>query len=237
MSRKFTSLALGLFVLFVSFLSANDSSAESKKLPSAKKESPQKQSLILKAPPGWVLDTKSAASKGIHLAFYPTGSSWQGSDAIMYADGSTLHGKDFSVEQFIAEDIGHFRSKEKGLKVNKVTPLTLSSGKKVPVYRFEFPSRKALEEIAYIEDNRSMVIVVLSARSEDSYRGSQTAFRSLVTSYRTNTSNPEKKPVAAKTSIQKASKSKPSQATKGKQQKLKSDKGERTKKPKVPSAR
>ena len=48
----------------------------------------------VKAPQGWALDNKSGVSNGIHAVFYPLGSTWQDSRAVMYVNTASKDAKD-----------------------------------------------------------------------------------------------------------------------------------------------
>jgi hypothetical protein len=133
------------------------------------------------APEGWVLDNKSGVGQGLHAVFYPVGSSWTESKAVMYVNAAP---KSETLEKFIEGDVAEFRKNAPGLKVTDDETPTLAGKEKGVVKRFSDDESGSHEAVAYVEESKVVVMVVLTARTRKEFESALPAFRQLVSSYR-----------------------------------------------------
>jgi hypothetical protein len=134
------------------------------------------------APPGWVLDNRSGLGNRVHAAFYPEGSNWRDSPAIMYANGvGRSSGK--TLDSFIAEDIQAFRGRSPQIQVNEGSSIKTKDGRVALVRYFSGDQSGNHEAVAYIAENRAFIVLALSARSQDAYQRSLHSFAELVRNY------------------------------------------------------
>jgi hypothetical protein len=139
---------------------------------------------IIIAPAGWVLDNTSAVPEGLHAVFYPKGGSWKRSPVVMYAN--TVH-KGVTTTRplraIIADDISAFNKKSITPTITDEPALITKTERKAVVKRFVDPPRKVCELVAYIDEPKVVVMLVLSADSTDSVTAALPAFKDLVRSY------------------------------------------------------
>lgn len=138
----------------------------------------------LTAPKGWVLDSKSGVSQGSNAVFYPEGSSWKNSTVVMYA--SVYHKRNVTEETsatVIAGDIAEFKKKSVKLKVVEAASLPTRKDKQAAVHYFDGDTFGNSEAVAYLDEGKVVVMLVLSARTKREFDLSLTAFRELVSSY------------------------------------------------------
>jgi|SRR5271157_1248148 len=137
------------------------------------------------APAGWVLDNTSAVPEGLHAVFYPKGGSWKRSPVVMYANA--VHkgvATTRPLRAIIADDVSTFNKKSKTPTITDEPALiTMKAEKKSVVKRFEDPSRNLYEVVAYIDEPKVVVMLVLSADSAESLTAALPAFKDLVGSY------------------------------------------------------
>lgn len=138
---------------------------------------------ILKAPKDWVMDNQSGVSQGIHAVFYPKGSSWDKGTAVMYTNVMAKASEKQSLQDLIDEDIRGFKQNSPNLKVEDGETLTLEKGKSAVVKKFTNDANGNYESVAYINEPKVAVIIVLTSRSKKDYEASLAAFRELVASY------------------------------------------------------
>jgi hypothetical protein len=149
----------------------------------------------LVAPSGWVLDNSSGVSEGLHAVFYPEGSSWKRSQVVMYAN--TVHKGTTDTKparSIIGDDISEFKRRSKAPAVSDGPPLTTKQNKKAVVKGFVDAPRGVYEFVAYIDEPRVVVLLVLSARSKEEAARAMPAFRELVASYVFLTSDVRERP-------------------------------------------
>lgn len=137
----------------------------------------------IKAPDGWVLDNQSGVRHGLHAVFYPVGGSWKESKAVMYVRAAGKADDD-TLERFVERDVAGFREHSPGLKVEEAEALPVGGGEKVIVKRFSGDRGGAYEAVAYVEESKVVVILVLHALTPKDFDDALPAFRKLVSSYR-----------------------------------------------------
>ena len=133
------------------------------------------------APGGWVLDTESGIQQGLHAVFYPAGSSWKEGQAVMYVNAAA---KPDTLEKFVEADVASFRKGSPRLKVSDEGPLAVDGRQRVVAKRFVEDQLGNYEAVAYVEEGKVVVTLVLSARTQGEFDAALPAFRKLVSSYR-----------------------------------------------------
>jgi hypothetical protein len=140
---------------------------------------------FISAPKDWVLDNESGIPDGLHAVFYPVGSSWKKSDIVMYANGfSKPENGDRSLKGFIEADVANFKEKNPEIRIESGKELITVDGKKATVLLFTGDKWGNHESVAYIEEEKCIITLVLSTKSDTLFKKSQTAFDDLVKSYR-----------------------------------------------------
>lgn len=137
---------------------------------------------LVTAPAGWVLDNRSGLANGVHAGFYPQGSSWRDSPAIMYANGVGRSSGE-TLDSFIADDIETFRGRSPQIQVKEESPIRTKDGRVAVVRYFSGDQSGNYEAVAYIAEKKAIIVLALSARSQDAYQRSLQAFQELVRNY------------------------------------------------------
>lgn len=140
-------------------------------------------SFWISAPNGWILDNSSGVNRGLYAVFYPKGLTWKNSTAVMYANTARKKA-DESLEDFIKGDTDNF--KEKGspnITIAKAEPIKTKDGKLAQVRLFTGDQWANSEAVAYIPENKVIVMIVLTSRTETDFKKSLGAFQALVGSY------------------------------------------------------
>jgi hypothetical protein len=134
------------------------------------------------APPGWVLDNRSGLRDRVHAAFYPEGSSWRDSSAVMYANGVTRSPGE-TLDSFITDDIQTFRSRAPQIQIKEGPSIKTKDGRIALVRYFSGDQSGNHEAVAYVAEKRAIIVLALSARSQDAYQRSLQSFGELVRNY------------------------------------------------------
>ncbi len=146
-------------------------------------------SFTLTAPRGWVLDDSSGRGQGVQAVFYPKDSSWKNGAAVMYASVyQKIDPNKESVQTVIANDIAEYKKNSAELKVVDAEPVLTrtdarSKDKKATVKYFTGDRNANAEAVAYVDEGKVVVMLVLSARSQKDFDSSLPAFKDLVGSY------------------------------------------------------
>ena len=149
----------------------------------------ENHAFTLTAPEGWVLDNTSGRGQGLQAVFYPQGSSWQKGAAVMYANVYQKRNvKEEPLEKVIEGDVAEFRKRSAELNVTDAEPIHLVKDervkdKKATVKYFTGDAHGNHEAVAYVDEGKVVVMLVLSARSKKVFESSLPAFKELVGSY------------------------------------------------------
>lgn len=137
---------------------------------------------VLTAPKGWVLDNQSGISQGFHAVFYPAGSSWENGAVVCYTNAVPLEINE-TIDDVIKSDIDKFKKNSPDLKVEQKGLIFIDLDKKAKVAYFAGDVNNNYEAIAYIPEEKAIILVGLSAKTKEGFSSSLTAFQALVKSY------------------------------------------------------
>jgi len=145
----------------------------------------QDHAFILTAPSGWLLDNSSGVSQGLHAVFYPKGSTWEKGTAVMYANTAhkSVQGNE-TIKKLIAFDTGRFKSQSSQTTVSQADTILTGDKKKAIVKHISDAKHKNYEAVAYIDESKTVVILVLTSRTLKEFEISLPKFTELVSSYR-----------------------------------------------------
>jgi hypothetical protein len=135
----------------------------------------------VRAPGGWVLDTRSGARQRLRAVFYPEGGSWVKSEAVMYIK-TVARCCEGSLDDFIKGEVREF-TEGSAIKASPRKPITTRLGKKAQVRYFSGGRGSNFESVAYLEEPSLFIVVVLSGQSAKAHDSSRAAFVELVRSY------------------------------------------------------
>jgi hypothetical protein len=138
----------------------------------------------IKAPRSWVLDNDAAKDQGINLVFYPTGTTWETSKAVIYVRVRTNGASVRDIADQVNDTLRNLRENgSANVAVKHVNTLTTQDASKAEIYLFSGDKFGNLETTAYIQARGSIHFITLSARDQDSFRQATPAFDAVVTSY------------------------------------------------------
>jgi hypothetical protein len=137
--------------------------------------------IAVSAPDGWVIDDESGVSAGLHAVFYPKGSSWQGSDTVMYAQISHKSDcKSATIEKVMTLDACEPMDFKLDVKVKNGGVLKTTKGKDAVVRLFSGAVNQA---VAYIDEEKAVVRLVLSSKTKKGLKEAMPAFKEFVGTY------------------------------------------------------
>jgi hypothetical protein len=147
-------------------------------------------SLTFCAPAGWVLDNGIMNDQGIYAVFYTAGSNFQDakdSGSFMYFN---VEGKDpdATVAKMMAADAKQIQHDAPAAVVVQSDPIKVGDVS-VPVLRFAPGAFDRYEAVAYIGEEKVLVLAVISSKNEGLFKKDYPAFLTLVQSYKWLTSN------------------------------------------------
>jgi hypothetical protein len=138
----------------------------------------------IKAPRSWVLDNDAAKDQGLNLVFYPTGTNWETSKAVIYVRVRTNGAALRNIADQVNDTLRNLRETgSPNVTVKHVRTLTTQDASKAEIYYFAGDKFGNFEATAYIQAKGSIHFITLSARDQDSFRQAIPAFDAVVTSY------------------------------------------------------
>lgn len=133
----------------------------------------------ISAPAGWVFDSASGVSQGLHAVMYPTGSSWSEAAEVMYVEVSDLPDS-LTFRDFIEDDISSFKEHSPNLVVEISESLLTSDGKPAQVRFLSGDAWGNFEAIAYVMEGTGVAVYVLSCRNKEGFDKSLPAFKEMI---------------------------------------------------------
>jgi hypothetical protein len=145
----------------------------------------------IKAPRSWVLDNDAAKDQGLNLVFYPTGTNWDTSKAVIYVRVRTNGAALRNIADQVNDTVRNLRETgNPNVTVKHVKTLTTQDASKAEIYYFAGDKFGNYEATAYVQAKGSIHFITLSARDQDSFRQAISAFDAVVTSYEDLTKPP-----------------------------------------------
>lgn len=141
----------------------------------------------LNTPKSWVVDYEMARELGLPLVFHPKGETFKYAEAVMYAGAlSKIRNGVRSFEQVMEDDIQEFRKGKPKVEVKRVPDIRTKRDNKSAIVKSFTGGKEGLqshEAVAYINEPNIVVMIAISARSEDAFNEAYPAFKALVESY------------------------------------------------------
>ncbi len=149
----------------------------------------------VKAPEGWVLDNKSGQGSGVCLVSYPQGSSWEKGETVVYFNPSQKSNDpgNRNLSDVIAYDLKNHQANSPKLKVSEGEAYTNSFSKKKIPTKFFTNDQNNHEAVAYIDEPKAVVFLVMSSRTEAGLKKNLPAFKAFAENYQLITSQVETK--------------------------------------------
>jgi len=142
-------------------------------------------SLMFCAPDGWVLDNGILNDQGIYAVFYPAGSNFQDakdSGTFMYFN-VVGRAPDETVAKMMDDDAKQAQHDAPAAVVVQADPIKVSDVS-VPVLRFAPGAFDRYEAVAYIGEEKVLVMAVISSKNVAIFKKDYPAFVQLVQSYK-----------------------------------------------------
>ena len=148
-------------------------------------------SLLLCAPRGWILDNKALAQQGIYATFYRQTFTYDEAEAaatLMYVNVKGKVGAAQTAAAMMKLDAAKTKSESPRGVIEQGAPIVIpaSKGQKsrtVPVQRFLNDYGGGFEVVAYVEDERTVTLIVISSVSKAILGQDYPSFVKLVQSY------------------------------------------------------
>ncbi len=143
----------------------------------------------LTAPDDWVLDNNAGRSMGLHAVFYREESSWKNATAVMYANTAhkSVEGNE-TLKNLIKTDISRFKKNSPGIKIIDAGEVK-ADGKRAVVRKFTGDKWGNYEAVAYIDESKVIVMLVITSRSKKDFQDFYPSFIELIKSYKFLTSD------------------------------------------------
>jgi hypothetical protein len=138
----------------------------------------------IKAPRGWVLDNEAAREQGLNLVFYPSGTNWGTSKAVIYVRVRSNDANVRNIDGQVEDTLRNLRATgSPNVSVKYVKTLTTQDASKAKIYYYSGDKFRNFEATAYIQAKGSIHFITLSARDQESFQRAVSAFNAVVTSY------------------------------------------------------
>lgn len=138
----------------------------------------------LTAPKGWVLDTHSGVSHGVHAVFYPKESNWKASAIVAYARARPITAQIATADDAAKATVKDFQANgNPNYSGQRIRTLRTKEGKEAVIYYFSGDQWGNSEAVAYFVERKTINFIVFSSRSPTISDGALSSFEELVISY------------------------------------------------------
>lgn len=141
---------------------------------------PNRYSYTFDVPDGWTYNFDDARRLGVRLMLLPLGESFENAPSIIYVNEIDCGGRDV-----VACAVESFRTGNPGLRVTSVSPISTRANTMARVILLEGASdpRQAREALAFLEEEETTVLVVLSTNDPASWAEDMRAFETVVSGF------------------------------------------------------
>ena len=139
---------------------------------------------------GWTLDNSIMNDQGIYAVFHPNGSNWEDakdSGTMMYINVVDKPA-DSTVAKMMGDDADEAKRTAPATVVKQGEPIKIGD-LSAPVLRFAPGAFDRYEAVAYIGEEKVLVMLVISSKNEALFKKDYPAFVQLVQSYKWLSSN------------------------------------------------
>jgi hypothetical protein len=135
-------------------------------------------------PAGWTVDDTSGINSRIRVVLYPKGQKWASAPSVMYVN--PIHqasGVRRTLRQVIDQDVAEFRKKSPRGRVIVQPGLKTGLSQVAEVRYFSPTGGDPLEAVAYVAEEKLVMLIVLASRDAAGFQRHLPAFESLVSGY------------------------------------------------------
>jgi hypothetical protein len=136
------------------------------------------------APKGWKLDNNAGKPNKLCLVSYPENSSWEKGESVIYlnpsAKGQTEGSK--NLKEMINYDIASHKKGSPHLEIKDGESISL--GERKISTKYFFGDKNNYEAVAYIDEPKAVVFVVLSSRTKAGFESSLPAFKEIIGNFK-----------------------------------------------------
>ncbi len=135
---------------------------------------------LFATPNHWKVACPVNHPSGIVIALWPEGTPWANAPGAMYVTVGEKGG--FSLEQFAADEVAHFRKQSPKLQVRVAEPIILPNKTKALVHELADDQYGNHEAIAYVNAGKVYLILVLTSRTQKEFERLRPIFGEFVSS-------------------------------------------------------
>lgn len=143
-------------------------------------------SFFIDNPEGWILDNTQGKEFGLLAVLYPKGSSFKSAESVMYENIATKSPeRGNNIEEIMRLDKLKFQKGKPEMRVSVGNDIVTQDKKnaKVLIFSRDNLGIQTNEAVAYIDETKIVVLLVLSSQSEMSFKKAYPDFQKLVSSY------------------------------------------------------
>lgn len=139
----------------------------------------------------WILDRELAASQQLGSFFYPEDNKSK-TETYFYAHGWEKPNEDSTLAEFIESNISQIKRSFPHATYTKEKQEASGAIREAWLYTYENMGNRFKEEVIYLESDTTVINLVFSAKSEDSYKKYVKDFNQMAFSFKYLSSDPEK---------------------------------------------
>lgn len=136
----------------------------------------------LVTPTGLLSDSELAKNLRVVAIFYPPGGSWN--DALALSARVLEKTPTVGLAEIVAQDEAQYKDSTPGVQISDLPSIPLSTGASARVRSFREEPHSLNEAVAYIDQSKTVALIVLRGNSDEDFKKGMPLFEALVRSYR-----------------------------------------------------
>jgi len=132
-------------------------------------------------PAGWAQDSTPRLMHGEHTVFFPMSQKWQTAPVVIFIAVCDHEGK---LSEFIDKDLLSYKKTKKNIVIRNGNSIKTYNDGRAEVKEVLGDEYGNYEAIAYIKEEKAVVMVILSTKNEGRYNSNYERFEKVVKSYK-----------------------------------------------------
>ncbi len=137
----------------------------------------------MQGPKGWIADHETGQSMGLCCVFYPTGSTFDDAETVIYPNIATKGPGQATLKEFMEYDLSDFREHNPGMTYEDAEDLPMKSKRVAKLRYFHGVNKGSSEAIAYIDEEKTIALIVVSSQTQKGLNGAMPLLRDILQSY------------------------------------------------------
>jgi hypothetical protein len=138
--------------------------------------------LMVTAPEGWVIDSRTGRDLGALAVLYPEDPGWADAPAVIYVSFIDKKGT-LDLQAAVRQDLQRTRSESPGVAIERLESIPTQRGDSALVYHTAGDRWGNSDLVAFIDQPNVVIVLAMSANTAEAFQAARPLFEKVVASY------------------------------------------------------